>query len=89
MDLDMMPMPASGGIEAFREKLHARMASLGRLGGGAELRDRDELLKEHRRQHATMREPQLEEIKEKIQRAEVAGGGKKGKVGGRTKIMHI
>jgi hypothetical protein len=41
-------MPASGGIEAFREKLHARMAALCRGGGGAEPRDRDELLEERR-----------------------------------------
>ena len=76
-DPEMTPMPTSGGIEALREKLHARMAALRRGGGsGAEPRDRDELLEERRRQRAAMRERRRKETKEKIKRAEEAKGKK-------------
>ena len=77
------PIPASGGIEALREKLHARMAALRRGAGtanmnGTEPHDRDELLEERRRQRAAMRERRRKETKEKIKRAEELKG-KKGK----------
>lgn len=80
---EITPMHAPGGIEALREKLHARMAALRRGGGAvnandAEPHDRDELLEERRRQRATMRERRRKETKEKIRRAEELKG-KKGK----------
>ena len=80
---EITPMPTSGGIEALRDKLHARMAALRRGGGagnmnGVEPHDRDELLEERRRQRATMRERRRKETKEKIRRAEEMKG-KKGK----------
>ncbi|KAH9926060.1 surfeit locus protein 6-domain-containing protein [Fomitopsis serialis] len=78
---DMVPMPETGGIEALREKLHARMAQLRRgpkVGGDGEAGSRDELLEERRRQRAAMRERRRKETKEKIRREEEMKG-KKGK----------
>lgn len=77
----MVPMPESGGIQALREKLHARMAALrrgGRTEGGGEMGSKDELLEERRRQRAAMRERRRKETKEKIKREEEMKG-KKGK----------
>ena len=69
---EITPMPASGGIEALREKLHARMAALRRGGGATNMNgtphDRDELLEERRQQRAAMRERRRKETKEKIRR---------------------
>ena len=70
VDLEMMPMPTSGDIEAFCKKLCTHMAALGCGDGGAEPCDRDELLREHWQQHAAMHEWWLKEIKEKIKWAE-------------------
>lgn len=78
----LVPMPESGGIQALREKLHARMAQLKRGGrwqaGGGEAGSRDELLDERRRQRAAMRERRRKETKEKIRREEEMKG-KRGK----------
>lgn len=87
MDVDAapVPMPASGGIQALRDKLHARMAQLrnrGRgYGGGdwGEAGGRDELLEERRQQRAAMRERRRKETKEKIKREEERKGKGKGK----------
>ncbi|PSR71562.1 hypothetical protein EW026_g2877 [Hermanssonia centrifuga] len=81
-----IPMPASGGAQELRDKLHARMASLRRGGprwyadanGEEEAGSRDELLEERRRQRAQMREKRRKETREKIRREEEARG-KKGK----------
>lgn len=85
-----MPMPESGGIQALREKLHARMAELrqrgrGRSGAGGswEAGSRDELLEERRQQRAAMRERRRKETKEKIRREEERKG--KGKDKGKEK----
>ncbi|KAJ7796139.1 surfeit locus protein 6-domain-containing protein [Mycena olivaceomarginata] len=90
---DIVPMPSSGGIEALRDKLHARMAALRRGGvrsgavGGPKhdsvnaipLGDKDALLDERRLQRAAMRERRRKETKEKIRREEEAKGKGKGK----------
>ncbi|KZT65208.1 hypothetical protein DAEQUDRAFT_677242 [Daedalea quercina L-15889] len=75
----MVPMSESGGIEALREKLHARMAQLRRgpkVGGDGEAGSRDELLEERRKQRAAMRERRRKETKEKIRREEEMKGKK-------------
>ncbi|KAK2466574.1 hypothetical protein APHAL10511_001436 [Amanita phalloides] len=74
----IMPMPEPGGIEELRNKLHARIAELGKKGNKGEAADRDELLEERRRQRAAMRERRRKETKEKIRR-EAEAKGKKGK----------
>ncbi|KAJ6508596.1 surfeit locus protein 6-domain-containing protein [Mycena sanguinolenta] len=80
---DIVPMPESGGIEALREKLHARMAALRRGGGprfdSTSLGDKDALLNERRLQRAAMRERRRKETKEKIRREEELKGKGKGK----------
>ncbi|KAJ7784403.1 surfeit locus protein 6-domain-containing protein [Mycena metata] len=85
---DIVPMPESGGIEALRDKLHARMAALRRGGGprydyvngnGNPSGDKDTLLDERRLQRAAMRERRRKETKEKIRREEEAKGKGKGK----------
>ncbi|KAJ7025388.1 surfeit locus protein 6-domain-containing protein [Mycena alexandri] len=85
---DIVPMPESGGIEALRDKLHARMAALRRGGGprydyvngnGNPSEDKDALLDERRLQRAAMRERRRKETKEKIRREEEAKGKGKGK----------
>ncbi|KAJ7175993.1 surfeit locus protein 6-domain-containing protein [Mycena filopes] len=86
---DVVPMPESGGIEALRDKLHARMAQLRRGGGprydyvngsgSPSLSDKDALLDERRLQRAAMRERRRKETKEKIRREEEAKGKGKGK----------
>ncbi|KAI0772890.1 surfeit locus protein 6-domain-containing protein [Trametes elegans] len=92
MDTDSppVPMPESGGIQALRDKLHARMAQLrnkgkGRYDGGwgGEPGSRDELLEERRQQRAAMRERRRKETKEKIRREEERRG--KGKDKGKEK----
>ncbi|RDX45875.1 SURF6-domain-containing protein [Lentinus brumalis] len=91
MDAPPVPMPESGGIQALREKLHARMTQLrykgrGRNntgGWGGEPGSRDELLEERRQQRAAMRERRRKETKEKIRREEERKG--KGKDKGKEK----
>ena len=79
VDQPMVPMPETSGIEALREKLHARMAQLRRgpkVGGDGEAGSRDELLEERRKQRAAMRERRRKETKEKIRREEEMRGKK-------------
>lgn len=76
LDEPMVPLPADGGIQALRDKLHARMAAL-RRGGRTQTEDgeagsRDELLEERRRQRGAMRERRRKETREKIRREEEA-----------------
>lgn len=80
-----VPMPESGGIQALRDKLHARMAQLRNKGKegwadsgyGGKLGGRDELLEERRQQRAAMRERRRKETREKIEREkERKGKGK-------------
>ncbi|KIP09932.1 hypothetical protein PHLGIDRAFT_288687 [Phlebiopsis gigantea 11061_1 CR5-6] len=78
-DVPLVPMPASGGIQELRDKLHARMAALrrgGRRYAYGEAGNRDELLEERREQRAQMRERRRKETKEKIKREEEARGKK-------------
>ena len=78
-DVPLVPMPASGGIQELRDKLHARMAALrrgGRRYADGEAGSRDELLEERRQQRAQMRERRRKETKEKIKREEEARGKK-------------
>ena len=74
-DIPLVPMPASGGIQELREKLHARMAAL-RRGGSRDVDGtaggRDELIEERRRHRAEMRERRRKETREKIRREEEA-----------------
>ncbi|KAJ3827187.1 surfeit locus protein 6-domain-containing protein [Lentinula raphanica] len=68
---NLVPMASSSDITALRAKLHAKMASLRRGGGGSgEAGDRDELLEERRQQRAAMRERRRKETKEKIRKEE-------------------
>jgi hypothetical protein len=83
---DIVPLPESGGIEALRDKLHARMAALRRGGGprydyvnGNSSGDKDALLNERRLQRAAMRERRRKATKEKIRREEEMKGKGKGK----------
>lgn len=82
--VELVPLPSGGGIQALRDKLHARMASLRRGGNrynagyGGEANSRDELLEERRRQRADMRERRRKETKEKVRR-EAEERGRKGK----------
>lgn len=71
-DTELQSMPAPVGIEALREKLHNKMASLRRGGRHAagEPSDKDTLLDERRMQRAAMRERRRKETKEKIRREE-------------------
>lgn len=76
----LVPMSTPTSITALRAKLHAKMASLRRGGGGAsgankvelgarlETGSRDDLLEERRQQRAAMRERRRKETKEKIKR---------------------
>ncbi|TCD65295.1 hypothetical protein EIP91_002820 [Steccherinum ochraceum] len=82
-DSPLVPMPRSGGISELRQKLHAKMATLRRGGGGGagafqngEAGSRDELIEERRRQRAAMREKRRKETREKIKRQEEAKGKK-------------
>ncbi|KAJ7095753.1 surfeit locus protein 6-domain-containing protein [Mycena belliarum] len=87
---DIVAMPQSGGIEALRDKLHARMAAA-RRGGGPRYdyvngnpprdKDKDALLDERRLQRAAMRERRRKETKEKIRREEESKGKGKGNKG--------
>ncbi|CCM02006.1 uncharacterized protein FIBRA_04080 [Fibroporia radiculosa] len=73
----LVPMDASSGIQALRDKLHARMAQLKRGGKGyenGEAGSRDELLEERRQQRAAMRERRRKETREKIRREEETKG---------------
>ncbi|KZS96923.1 hypothetical protein SISNIDRAFT_288924 [Sistotremastrum niveocremeum HHB9708] len=77
-DSQPVPMPASGGIQELREKLHAKMATVRRgpkIGGEAD--SRDELLEQRRKQRATLRENRRRETKEKIRRQNESKGKKK------------
>ena len=67
-DMEILPMPVSGGIESLREKLHARMSQLRR--GGGEAGNKDDLLEERRRQRAALRERRRKETREKIRTEE-------------------
>ena len=88
-------MPQSLGINALREKLHARMAALRRGAGrqgnedgdGGEAGDRDTLLEERRKQRAAMRERRRKETKEKIKKEEEGKGKGSKKEKGKEKDM--
>ena len=90
-DAPPVPMPASGGIQELREKLHAGMAQLKQKGrggvGSGEPGSRDELLEERRQQRAAMRERRRKETKEKIRREEERKG--KGKEKGKEKEKQV
>ncbi|KAJ3554662.1 hypothetical protein NM688_g2990 [Phlebia brevispora] len=78
----LVPIPATGGANELREKLHARMAALrrgnrwGADAGDGEAGSKDELLEERRRQRAEMRERRRKETKEKIKQEKEARGKK-------------
>lgn len=64
VDDKVVPMPASGGIAALREKLHAKMAAL-RGARTKEAGDKDGLLEERKLQRAALRDNRRKETKEK------------------------
>ncbi|KIM53203.1 hypothetical protein SCLCIDRAFT_1223013, partial [Scleroderma citrinum Foug A] len=67
MDIEpVVPVPQSESITSLRQKLHARMATLRRGGGGVEPSDKDALLEERRRQRAVLREKRRKETNERM-----------------------
>ncbi|KIY69409.1 hypothetical protein CYLTODRAFT_228000 [Cylindrobasidium torrendii FP15055 ss-10] len=75
-DKPLVPMVASGGVAALREKLHSRMVEL-RRGGGKGPLGKDDLLEERRLQRAAMRERRRKETRERIKREQEAREKKK------------
>lgn len=69
-------MPSSQGIQALRDKLHAKMDQLRRSRAGNQPETKDELLEERRKQRGLMRDRRRKETKEKI-RLEKEGKEKK------------
>lgn len=73
MQSDLVPIPASGGIDSLREKLHAKIASFSRKGFRRTLGEeyggdtKDALLEAQRRRRAELRERRRKETREKIQ----------------------
>ena len=69
-------MPSDQGIQALRDKLHAKMDQLRRTKMGNQPQTKDELLEERRKQRGLMRDRRRKETKEKI-RLEREGKEKK------------
>lgn len=59
-------MPSAQGIQALRDKLHAKMDQLRRNRTGNQPETKDELLEERRKQRGLMRDKRRKETKEKI-----------------------
>ena len=66
LDVDITPMPSTQGIQALRDKLHAKMDQLRRNRVGDQPETKDELLEERRKQRGLMRDRRRKETKEKI-----------------------
>lgn len=78
-DDGMVPMPQPGSIAVLKDRLHARIAALGRPGAqNNEPGDRDELLEERRKQRAALREKRRKDTRERI-KAETEGKKDSGK----------
>jgi len=65
-DAEITPMPSAQGIQALRDKLHAKMDQLRRNRVGNQPETKDELLEERRKQRGLMRDRRRKETKEKI-----------------------
>ena len=65
-EVEITPMPSAQGIQALRDKLHARMDQLRRNRIGNLPETKDELLEERRKQRGLMRDRRRKETKEKI-----------------------
>lgn len=65
-DVEITPMPSVQGIQALRDKLHAKMGQVRRNRTGNQPETKDELLEERRRQRGLMRDRRRKETKEKI-----------------------
>ena len=65
-EVEITPMPSAQGIQALRDKLHAKMDQLRRNKTGNEPETKDELLEERRKQRGLMRDRRRKETKEKI-----------------------
>lgn len=86
-DVEIMPMPSVQGIQALREKLHAKMGRLRRNGVGNQPETKDELLEERRKQRGLMRDRRRKETKEKI-RLEKEAKEKKNSKGDKKSNRH-
>jgi len=69
-------MPSTQGIQALRDKLHAKMDQLRRDRVGNQPETKDELLEERRKQRGLMRDRRRKETKEKIRLEKEKKGGK-------------
>jgi len=78
--IEVTPMPSMQGIQALRDKLHAKMGQLRQNRVGNQPETKDELLEERRKQRGLMRDRRRKETKEKI-RLEKEGREKKGSKG--------
>jgi hypothetical protein len=65
-EVEITPMPSVQGIQALRDKLHAKMDQVRRNKTGNQFETKDELLEERRRQRGLMRDRRRKETKEKI-----------------------
>jgi hypothetical protein len=79
VEVEVTPMPSVRGIQALRDKLHARMDQLRRNGTGNQPETKDELLEERRKQRGLMRDRRRKETKEKIRLEKEAKEKKDGK----------
>jgi len=97
MDVDplgaeIMPMPSTQGIQALRDKLHAKMDQLRRNRMGNQPETKDELLEERRKQRGLMRDRRRKETKEKIRlekEAKEKKGGKGDKKDSQPKVSSV
>lgn len=78
-DIEVTPMPSVQGIQALRDKLHAKMNQIRRNRSGNQPETKDELLEERRKQRGLMRDRRRKETKEKIRVEKEAKEKKNGK----------
>ncbi|KAF9653434.1 SURF6-domain-containing protein [Thelephora ganbajun] len=87
VDVEITPMPSVQGIQALRDKLHAKMDQLRRNRMSHRPETKDELLEERRKQRGLMRDRRRKETKEKI-RLEKEAREKKDRKGDKKGIQH-
>jgi len=89
---EIMPMPSTQGIQALRDKLHAKMDQLRRNRMGDQPETKDELLEERRKQRGLMRDRRRKETKEKIRlekEAKEKKGGRGDKKDSQPKVSSV
>jgi hypothetical protein len=82
-EVEITAMPSTQGIQALRDKLHAKMDQLRRDKTGTQPQTKDDLLEERRKQRGLMRDRRRKETKEKIRlekeaKEKVGKGDKRG-----------